>query len=298
MIHDAAGLIWAVNLGSASTSTRTRCGPRIWTIPTRLRIDLDPLPGSSGRRSATSPLWCASPRDHGLTPWPKPPARAGFTFTHRSHRAGPSPRFGWPRRRWRAKSSAGRRTWPPANGGSRNGTGCSSTSTRTPRTAPWRRPARCAPIPMRGCRHRCCGTRCRTAGPNSSPSTRAAALRRPRRPVDRNGEDGGSLDALLRLAEELSPRARAQRCQTADRDRAHQTRDGRWPPWRWRGRHPAAAPLLHAADVLVDGVRGPSSIWYRIRINLEHVPEADRPPQETLIADWPVARYSGRTGRP
>jgi hypothetical protein len=43
--------------------------------------------------------------------------------------------------------------------------------------------------------------------------------------------------------------------------------------------------------VLVDGMRGPSSIWYRIRINLQHVPDDQRPPQEELIADyspWPT----------
>ena len=38
-------------------------------------------------------------------------------------------------------------------------------------------------------------------------------------------------------------------------------------------------------DILVDGMRGPSSVWYRIQINLEHVPDAIRPTQ-TLIADY------------
>jgi hypothetical protein len=58
----------------------------------------------------------------------------------------------------------------------------------------------------------------------------------------------------------------------------------------WRDRYPAAARLLRPADVLVDGMRGPSSIWYRIRINLQHVPTDQRPPQQDLIADyspWP-----------
>jgi hypothetical protein len=54
----------------------------------------------------------------------------------------------------------------------------------------------------------------------------------------------------------------------------------------WRDRYPAAAERLQPADVLVDGMRGPSSIWYRIRINLEHVPLDQRPPQEELIADY------------
>ncbi len=54
----------------------------------------------------------------------------------------------------------------------------------------------------------------------------------------------------------------------------------------WRDRHPGVAARLQPADVLVDGMRGPSSIWYRIRINLQHVPEDQRPPQEELIADY------------
>ena len=54
----------------------------------------------------------------------------------------------------------------------------------------------------------------------------------------------------------------------------------------WRERHPAAAERLEPADVLVDGMRGPSSIWYRIRINLQHVPDDQRPSQEELIADY------------
>jgi len=62
----------------------------------------------------------------------------------------------------------------------------------------------------------------------------------------------------------------------------------------WRGRHPDAAGRLEPADVLVDGMRGPSSIWYRIRINLQHVPEDQRPPQEELLADYnPWQGYSG-----
>ena len=41
-------------------------------------------------------------------------------------------------------------------------------------------------------------------------------------------------------------------------------------------------------------MRGPSSIWYRIRINLQHVPEDQRPPQEPLLADYsPWENYSG-----
>jgi bifunctional non-homologous end joining protein LigD len=55
---------------------------------------------------------------------------------------------------------------------------------------------------------------------------------------------------------------------------------------RWKQRHPDAAALLQPADVLVDSMRGRSSTWTRIRLNLRNVPEAQRPPQEALEVDY------------
>jgi DNA ligase D-like protein (predicted polymerase) len=54
---------------------------------------------------------------------------------------------------------------------------------------------------------------------------------------------------------------------------------------RWKARHPEAAAHLEPADVLVDQMRGRSSAWYRIRVNLQHVPEEIRPAQEALDPD-------------
>ena len=51
---------------------------------------------------------------------------------------------------------------------------------------------------------------------------------------------------------------------------------------RWRARHPEAAAHLEPADVLVDAMRGRFHTWTRIRLNLQHVPEPLRPPQEPL----------------
>jgi bifunctional non-homologous end joining protein LigD len=48
---------------------------------------------------------------------------------------------------------------------------------------------------------------------------------------------------------------------------------------RWKERHSAVAKHLAVDDVLVDSMRGRSSTWTRIRINLRNVPEALRPPQ-------------------
>ena len=62
---------------------------------------------------------------------------------------------------------------------------------------------------------------------------------------------------------------------------------------RWKARHPKAAVALEEPDVLVDGMRGRSSLWYRVRVNLTHVPEAERPPQEPLDPDYdPWAEYA------
>jgi hypothetical protein len=54
---------------------------------------------------------------------------------------------------------------------------------------------------------------------------------------------------------------------------------------RWKARHPEAAVHLQPADVLIDSMRGRSSTWTRIRINLQHVPEELRPAQEPLDPD-------------
>ena len=64
---------------------------------------------------------------------------------------------------------------------------------------------------------------------------------------------------------------------------------------RWKERHAAVWPYLEPADVLVDSMRGRSSTWTRIRLNLRHVPEAERPSQEELEVDYdPWARGGGR----
>jgi len=63
---------------------------------------------------------------------------------------------------------------------------------------------------------------------------------------------------------------------------------------RWTARWPEAAAALEEPDVLVDGMRGRSSLWYRVRVNLIHVPEGDRPPQEPLDPDYdPWAEWEG-----
>ncbi|HXD97433.1 MAG TPA: non-homologous end-joining DNA ligase [Candidatus Acidoferrum sp.] len=67
---------------------------------------------------------------------------------------------------------------------------------------------------------------------------------------------------------------------------------------RWKVRHPDAAARLEVDDVLVDSMRGRSTTWTRIRINLRHVPEAERPAEEPPEPDYDPwgASGSGRAG--
>jgi bifunctional non-homologous end joining protein LigD len=69
---------------------------------------------------------------------------------------------------------------------------------------------------------------------------------------------------------------------------------------RWKQRHPEVWPHLAPSDVLVDSMRGASSTWTRIRLNLRSVPEAQRPPQGPLEVDydpWEGRRPEGAEGR-
>src|SRR4029079_13022615 len=69
---------------------------------------------------------------------------------------------------------------------------------------------------------------------------------------------------------------------------------------RWKTRHPKAAAVLEPADVLGDGMRARCSRWYRVRVNLIHVPGADRPAQEKLDPDydpWEGYEWPDRSGQ-
>jgi bifunctional non-homologous end joining protein LigD len=64
---------------------------------------------------------------------------------------------------------------------------------------------------------------------------------------------------------------------------------------RWKSKHAEAAGFLAVDDVLVDSMRGRSSTWTRIRVNLRHVPEALRPPQKTPDPDDdPTREWRGK----
>jgi len=72
---------------------------------------------------------------------------------------------------------------------------------------------------------------------------------------------------------------------------------------RWKNKYPEVAGLLAPEDVLIDSMRGRSSTWTRVRVNLRSVPEASRPPQETPDPDddptreWRMLRAAKRRER-
>lgn len=55
---------------------------------------------------------------------------------------------------------------------------------------------------------------------------------------------------------------------------------------RWKARHPDASRHLEPADILVDAMRGRYTTWTRVRVNLRHVPQAQRPPEEPPDPDY------------
>ena len=116
----------------------------------------------------------------------------------------------------------------------------------------------------------------------------------------------GSLEALFELAERLGPvekRPKGTGRRTLSMPLV-EVAQARTKPEAlaglesWQRKHPDVMPLLEDSDVLVDGMRGSSSVWYRVRINLQHVPEAQRPEQAELEVDNdPWAGYRGSQRR-
>ena len=176
-------------------------GPRGRPRPSR-RAASRPRSGaraSSGRRSATSRLVTNEVlEDFGSSAGRRRPARAGSTSTCGSNDAGRSPRCVGRRSRWRARSSGAPRSRDEPSGGRRSVTACSSTTTRTRRTAPSRRQYSVRPTPdarvstpLRW--DEVPGVRCEAFTIDTVPA-RVAELGDPSEGID---EAAGSLDWLL-----------------------------------------------------------------------------------------------------
>jgi bifunctional non-homologous end joining protein LigD len=300
VIHDAAGLAWVINLGCVDLNPHPVLAGDL-DHPDELRVDLDPMPGVDWQRIVDVALVTREVlEDYGLTAWPKTSGSRGFHIYARI-----APRWGFGQVRLaaqtvareverRAPNAATSRWWKEEREGvfvdfNQNAKDRTVASAYSVRATPdarvstplhWDEVADCKP----------------EAFTIATVPGRLAEIGDPWAGMD---DTVGSLDRLLMLAEEMGPPEKAPKgsgkridgrrvssmplieiARTKTRDEAMAALD------TWRDRYPAAAERLQSADVLVDGMRGPSSIWYRIRINLQHVPDDQRPPQEELIADY------------
>jgi len=295
VIHEAAGLAWAINLGCVDLNPHPVLADDL-AHPDELRIDLDPVPGTPWEQIVDVALVARDVlEEHGLAAWPKTSGGRGFHVYARIHR-------NWPFKQVRlaaetvareverrAPDFATSRWWKEERHGvfvdfNQNAfdrTVASAYSVRP--TADARVSTPLAWSEVEGCR--------------PEEFTIRSVPQRFRADGDPwAGMDGaaGSLDALLELAERLGPAEKApkgsgRRTMTmplVEIARAKSETEAQAGLDRWKSRHPEVVAHLEPADVLVDRMRGSSSLWYRIRVNLQHVPEARRPPQEPLEVDY------------
>jgi DNA ligase D-like protein (predicted polymerase) len=310
VLHDAAGLVWAVNLGCVDLNPHPVRADDL-AHPDELRVDLDPMPGVDWRQIIHVALIAREVlEDHGLTAWPKTSGSRGFHIYARIERRWP---FKFVRLaaqtvarevERRAPDLATARWWKEEREGvfvdfNQNAFDRTVASAYSVRATPdarvstplrWDEVADCRPE-------------------NFTIATVPGRFAEHGDPWEGMDDATGSLDQLLDLADRLGPAEKAPKgakkgtgsgrgrvssmplieiARTKTKDEAMAALD------TWRNKYEEVAKKLKPVDVLLDGMRGPSSIWYRIRINLQHVPEDLRPPQEELIADYsPWENYSG-----
>jgi bifunctional non-homologous end joining protein LigD len=295
VVRDAAGLAYVVNLGCLDLNPHPVQAEDL-DHPDELRIDLDPNPGIDWRQILDVAYVAKEVlEDHGLTAWPKTSGSRGFHVYARIEA------------RWayrdvrlaaqsvareveaRAPDIATSRWWKEEREGvfvdfnqnAKDRTVASAYSVRAKPDARVSAPLRWDEV-----------ADCRPED-YTLPSVleRYADIGDPWAGID---ESAGSLDALLDLAKRLGPAEkppkgvgrRQQTMPLIEIARAKTKVEAMAGLDRWKARHPSVVEHLKPPDTLVDGMRGRSSIWYRIRINLQHVPEAERPPQEPLEVDY------------
>jgi DNA ligase D-like protein (predicted polymerase) len=295
VVRDAAGLAWVVNLGCLDLNPHPVQAEDL-DHPDELRIDLDPVPGVEWRQILDVATVAKEVlADHGLTGWPKTSGSRGFHVYARIE-----PRWSYRDVRLaaetvarevenRAPDLATSKWWKEERRGvfvdfnqnAKDRTVASAYSVRPKPDARVSTPLTWAEVPD-----------CRPED-YTLPAVvdRFAAIGDPWKDIDASS---GSLEGLLDLARRLGPAekppkgtGRRQFTRPLIEIARAKTKDEAMAGLaRWQARHPSVVRHLHPVDILVDGMRGRSSIWYRIRVNLQHVPEAERPPQEPLEIDY------------
>lgn len=323
VVDDVAGLAWVVNLGCIELHPHpVRSGDL--DHPDELRVDLDPGPGVEWADVRTVALEVKAQLDElGLRGWPKTSGSRGMHINVRIH---PHWTFSEVRRAAVALSRAVERRAPALasskwwkeerhgvfldyNQNAKDRTTCSAYSVRPVEDARVSAPLEWSEVPH-----------CDPADFNiATMPARFQQIGDPHASIDASPY---SLEPLLELAdrdaaagiadapwpphfrkmEGEAPRVAPSRSKSAakrpPREKMPLITVANSPDKsaalagleRWKHRHPKAAEKLAIEDVLVDSMRGRSSTWTRIRVNLRHVPEEIRPPQETPEPDDDPAR--------
>jgi len=321
VVDDAAGLAWIVNLGCIELHPHPVRSADL-DHPDELRIDLDPVPGVAWDDVKKVALEVKNLLEElGLRGWPKTSGSRGI---HVNVRIEPRWTFSEVRRAAVALSRAVERRAPQLatskwwkeerhgvfldyNQNAKDRTTCSAYSVRPLPDARvstplhWNEVAECDPadftlftVPERftkiGDPH---------ADMDSAPGSLEKLLE-----LAHQDEVAGLADAPwpphFRKMDSEGPRVAPSRAKSAAKKRAKSPRVkmplitvANSPDKaaalagleRWKAKHVDVVGMLAPEDVLVDSMRGRSSTWTRIRINLQHVPEERRPQQETPDPD-------------
>jgi bifunctional non-homologous end joining protein LigD len=310
VVDDVAGLAWIVNLGCLELHPHPVRSTNL-DHPDELRVDLDPGPGVGWPDVRAVALEVKSfLEEMGLRGWPKTSGSRGM---HVNVRIEPRWNFSQVRRAAIALSRAVERRAPTLatskwwkeerhgvfldyNQNAKDRTTCSAYSVRPLPDArvstplDWREVPDCEPadftvltIPKRfaelGDPH---------AGMEAAPGSLDKLLELAAKD-DADGLGDAPWPPHFRKTEGEAPRVAPSRARTKmplvvvanspNKDAALAGLE------RWKGKHAEIAGLLAVDDILIDSMRGRSSTWTRVRVNLRNVPEALRPPQETPDPD-------------
>jgi bifunctional non-homologous end joining protein LigD len=322
VVGDAAGLAWIVNLGCIELHPHpVRAGDL--EHPDELRVDLDPVPGVDWEDVRRVALEVKSfLEEMGLRGWPKTSGSRGM---HVNVRIEPRWNFLQVRRAALALSRAVERRLPSLasskwwkeerhgvfldyNQNAKDRTTCSAYSVRPVPDARvsmplhWHEVAECNPadftvltVPPRFAQF---------GDPHADMDTSAGSLEKLLE-LAAQDEAAGLGDAPwpphFRKMEGEAPRVQPSRARSVAKKTTEKKRRNRAPLVvvanspsreaalagleRWKRKYREVAELLALDDVLVDSMRGRSSTWTRIRVNLRNVPEGLRPVQETPDPD-------------
>jgi bifunctional non-homologous end joining protein LigD len=322
VIDDAAGLAWVVNLGCIELHPHPVRSADL-NHPDELRIDLDPGPGVSWADVRRVALEVKSLLEEmGLRGWPKTSGSRGM---HVNVRIEPRWTFSEVRRsalalsrevERRAPTLSSSKWWKEERHGvfldynqnAKDRTTCSAYSVRPLPDArvstplEWREVPDCDPadytvltVPKRfaefGDPH---------AGINGAAGSLEKLLE-----LAAKDEAAGLGDAPwpphFRKMDGEAPRVAPSRAKSSRAQSAANKQQTKMPLLvvansphkeaalagleRWKSKHEEVASLLAVDDVLIDSMRGRSSTWTRIRVNLRHIPKELRPAQETPDPD-------------